>query len=99
MFFPKWKQTDYFCSFHGISCGSDPVEDECPGWRIRAGVMGRLGPWGWAEGMLLETHLGDDQGRQRDVAARVGLSELIRFTFCFLIAGLNLGEDNQILLI
>ena len=79
----------------------DPVEGEAQAEDEEAGVMGRPGAgggWGHAAGDL---HLGDDQGRQRDVGRQSGavrVDERLDL-LCFLIAGLNLGEDNQILLI
>lgn len=70
----------------------DPVEDEAQAEEEEAGVMGRPGPWGGWGHAAGDLHLGDDQGRQRDVGCQSGAVRVDkRFDLlCFLIAGLNL---------
>lgn len=81
----------------GISCVSDPVEDEAQAEEEEAGVMGRAGPLGRLRAHATgDLHLGDDQGRQRRRGLPSGAVRVDkRFDLTLLhIAGLNLGEDD-----
>lgn len=90
-----------FCTFHGQSAMClDYVQGEAQGEEEEAGVAGSSGqdPGRWhAAGDL---HLRNDEGRERDVGCQgraVGVDKGFNL-LGFFIAGLNLGEENHILL-
>lgn len=79
----------------------DPVQGEAQAEEEEVGAAGRQGPGGGRGNAAGDLHLGNDEGRERDVgrqrrAVRVDKGfDLL----CLLVAGLDLGENNQILLI
>lgn len=91
-----------FCTFRGQSVVCpDPVQGETQDEEEEVGVAGRLGPGSGRKHTAGDLHLRNDEGGQRDVGRQsraVGVDKGFDL-LCFLIASLNLGEDNQILLI
>ena len=79
----------------------DPVQGETQAEEEEVGVAGRLGPGSSRKHAAGDLHLRNDEGGQRDVGRQsraVGVDKGFNL-LCFLIASLNLREDNQILLI
>lgn len=79
----------------------DHVQGEAQAEEEEARVAGGSGPGAGRWHAAGDLHLGNDEGRERDVGCQ---SRAVRVDkgfdlFCFLIAGLNLGEENQILLL
>lgn len=91
-----------FCPFYGQSLMCpDHVQSEAQAGEEKAGVAGGTGSdasWWYTAGDL---YLGNDEGRERDVGCQrraIGVDKGFDL-LCFFIAGLNLGEENQILLL
>lgn len=76
------------------------MQGEAQAEEEKAGVAGRPGPDASRRHAAGDLHLGDDEGGERDVGRQsgaVGVDEgldLLRF----FIAGLDLGEEDQVLL-
>ena len=77
------------------------MQGEAQAEEEEARVAGRPGPDAGRWHTTGDLHLGNDEGRERDVGRQsraVGVDKGFDL-LCFFIAGLNLGEEDQILLL
>lgn len=91
-----------FCTFHGrsVTC-PDHVQGKAQAEEDEARMAGRSGPSAGRWHAAGNLNLGNDEGRERDMRRQsraVGVDKGFDL-LCFFIAGLNLEEENQILLI
>lgn len=102
--FRKEEKLDWgtVCTFHGwsVTC-PDHVQGKAQAEEDEARMVGRSGPSAGRWHTARNLNLGNDEGRERDMRRQ---SRAVRVDkgfdlLCFFIAGLNLEEENQILLI